>query len=221
MEGKQEMQQDYLMVFVKNLIPGKVKTRIAQDIGLDGAIDVYKELLDYTAEVVGKIKKADKGIYYSEYVELYDDWLNEEYEKHVQEGDGLGDRMLNAFTGAFENGYHKVVIIGSDSLEITKSHIDKAFEALDKNDVVIGPAADGGYYLLGLRNIFPALFEGKDYSHANVLTEAVDEIEKFGLSMAMLEQLHDVDTMEDLKRHGYQIIYEEETDEEEEGFDDY
>jgi len=118
------------MVFVKNLIPGKVKTRLAKDIGMDGAIDVYKELLDYTAEVAGKIE-SDKGVYYSEYVELYDDWINEQYQKHVQEGEGLGDRMLNAFTNAFGNGYSKVVIIGSDSLEITKDHIDKAFIDLD------------------------------------------------------------------------------------------
>jgi len=215
------MNTNYLMVFVKNLIPGNVKTRIAKDIGMDGAIDVYKELLDYTAEVAGKVENADKGVYYSEYVELYDDWLNENYQKHVQEGNGLGERMLAAFEAAFEKGYHKVVIIGSDSLEITKDHIDQAYKALDKHDVVFGPAADGGFYLLGLNNIFPALFEEKDYSHEHVLNEAIDEIEKFGMTYHLLEELHDVDTMEDLKRHGYQIIYEEETDEEEEGFEDY
>ncbi len=208
-----EIQTNYLMVFVKNLIPGHVKTRLAEDIGMDGAIDVYKELLDYTAEIAGKVK-TDKGVYYSQYVELYDDWENEQYEKHVQEGKDLGERMLNAFTGAFEKGYHKVVIIGSDTLEITKKHIDQAFEALDKNDVVFGPAEDGGYYLLGLNNIFPALFENKNYSHEHVLNEAIDEIEKFGMSYTLLEKLHDVDTMEDLKRHGYQVIYEDDPSEE-------
>ena len=181
-------------------------------------MDVYKELLDYTAEVASKVE-ASKGVYYSEYVELYDDWDNEQYEKHVQEGLGLGDRMLQAFTGAFEQGFHKVIIIGSDSLEITKKHIDEAFTALDKHDVVIGPAFDGGYYLLGLNNIFPALFENKDYSHEHVLTEAIDEIDKFGLSVKLLEQLHDVDTMEDLKRSGYEIIFEDEP--EDDGGDDF
>lgn len=214
------MHTDYLMVFVKNLIPGKVKTRLAKDIGMDGAIDVYKELLNYTAEVADKIT-TDKGVYYSEYVELYDDWDSEKYEKHVQEGTELGAKMLNAFTAAFEKGYSKVVIMGSDSLEITKKHVEDAFKALDKHDVVFGPAYDGGYYLLGLNNIFPALFEEKEYSHEQVLEEAMLEVKKFGMSYTLLEKLHDVDTMEDLKRSGYEIIYEEETDEEEEGFEDF
>ncbi len=199
---------NYLMVFVKNLIPGTVKTRLAEDIGMDAAMDVYKELLDYTAEVANKVE-VDKGVYYSEYVELYDDWDNDKYEKHVQEGPGLGEKMLHAFTAAFEKGYHKVVIIGSDNLEIEKKHIDQAFVELNKHDVVFGPAADGGYYLLGLNNIFPALFEEKNYSHEHVLNEAIDEVEKFGMTYKLLDQLHDVDTMEDLKRAGYEIIYED------------
>ncbi|MEM9325777.1 MAG: TIGR04282 family arsenosugar biosynthesis glycosyltransferase [Bacteroidota bacterium] len=211
-------ETNYLMIFVKNLIPGTVKTRLAQDIGMDAAMDVYKELLDYTAEVANKVETA-KGVYYAQYVELYDDWDNEKYEKHVQEGNGLGDRMLHAFTAAFEKGFHKVVIIGSDSLEITKKHIDEAFAELEKHDVVIGPAFDGGYYLLGLNNIFPALFENKGYSHANVMAEAIDEIDKFGLSVKLLEQLHDVDTMEDLKRSGYEIIYDDDA-EQDAGSDD-
>ncbi len=205
------MQKNYLMVFVKNLLPGTVKTRIAKDIGMDAALEVYKELLNYTAEVVDKIEdeNLDKGIYYNQYVELYDDWDSEKYQKHVQEGKSLGEKMLNAFTEAIERGYSKVVIIGSDSLEIEPEHIKQAYEALDKNDVVFGPAEDGGYYLLGLNNIFPALFEDKEYSHEHVLNEALDEVEKWGMSFHMLEKLNDVDTMEDLKRVGYEVIYED------------
>lgn len=216
---QEKLNTDYLMIFVKNLLPGTVKTRLAKDIGMDAAMDVYKELLDYTAEVANEVT-VDKGVYYSEYVELYDDWNNDSYQKHLQEGPKLGDRMLEAFTKGFENGYEKIVIIGSDSLEITKSHIDEAFKQLDKHDVVIGPAADGGYYLLGLTNIFPAIFEEKEYSHEHVLNEALDEIEKFGMSFTLLEKLHDIDTMADLKRAGYEVIYEDETDEQQEGFDE-
>lgn len=208
------MKKSYLMVFVKNLLPGTVKTRIAKDIGMDAALEVYKELLNYTAEVVDKVdgEKVDKGIYYNQYVELYDDWDSEKYQKHVQVGNTLGEKMLNAFTEAFERGYERVVIIGSDTLEIEASHIHKAFSSLDKNDVVFGPAEDGGYYLLGLNNIFPALFEEKDYSHEHVLNEAIDEVEKFGMSFELLDKLHDIDTMEDLKRAGYEVIYEDDED---------
>ena len=202
------MESNYLMVFVKNLLPGTVKTRLAKDIGMDAALDVYKELLNYTAEVADEVS-GDKGVYYSQYVELYDDWITEKYQKHVQEGAGLGERMLKAFTDAFEKGYEKIVVIGSDCLEITKKHIEEAFKELDKVDVVLGPANDGGYYLLGLNNIFPALFENKDFSHEHVLNEALDEIEKFGMSFKLLEPLNDVDTMEDLKRAGYEIVYED------------
>ena len=217
------MQKNYLMVFVKNLIPGTVKTRIAKDIGMDAAIEVYKELLVYTAEVVDKVdnEKTDKGIYYNQYVELYDDWDNDAYQKHVQEGNELGDKMLHAFTTAFEKGYEKIVIIGSDSLEVTEKHIQEAFTALDKNDLVFGPAEDGGYYLLGLNNIFPAIFEEKEYSHQHVLNEAIDEVEKFGMSYHLLERLHDIDTMEDLKRVGYEVVFvEDEKSEPGEGEDE-
>ena len=216
------MQKNYLMVFVKNLLPGTVKTRIAKDIGMDAALEVYKELLNYTAEVADKVdaEKTDKGIYYNQYVELYDDWDSEQYQKHVQVGDKLGDKMLHAFTEAFERGYEKVVIIGSDTLEIEVSHIQEAYTALDKHDVVFGPAEDGGYYLLGLNNIFPAIFEEKEYSHEHVLNEALDEEEKWGMSFHLLDKLHDIDTMEDLKRAGYEVIYEEDEEGESGGEDE-
>ena len=203
------MSNDYLMVFVKNLIPGTVKTRLVKDIGMDGAFDVYKELLDYTAEIANKCININKAVFYSEYVDRYDDWDNDHYEKYIQHGDGLGERMMNAFEQSFDKGMENVVLIGSDNLEIEKSHIQEAFTALKKNDLVFGPAADGGYYLVGMKNIFPALFEDKTYSHGQVLNQALDEADKFGLSYHLLDTLHDIDTMEDLKRAGYEIIIED------------
>lgn len=204
------MTDSLLMVFVKNLIPGTVKTRLADEIGMDAAMDVYMELVKYTNEVADKIT-TDKTIYYSEYVEIEDIWDTEKYSLKVQKGDNLGERMLNAFDEAFDS-YNKVVIIGSDCFDITPKIIAIAFESLEDFDVVVGPAKDGGYYLLGMKEHQPQLFEGKTYSNDNVLKELLEEAEKLNLSVHKLEELYDIDTMQDLKDAGIELEWAEEDD---------
>ncbi|MBV6644463.1 MAG: TIGR04282 family arsenosugar biosynthesis glycosyltransferase [Cyclobacteriaceae bacterium] len=206
------MNKNLLVVFVKNLIPGTVKTRLAEDLGMDVAMEIYKELLAYTAEVADKVK-VDKAVYYSQYVEMYDFWNDEVYKKHVQEGKDLGQKMLNALYDGFELEYEKILLIGSDSFEIDKKIIDDAFGMLDEKDFVFGPAHDGGYYLIGMKNVLPALFEGKTYSTSDVLQDAIEEVEDAGLSYGLLPNLHDIDTKEDLKKSGIEIVFEDPDDE--------
>ncbi|MFY0688756.1 MAG: TIGR04282 family arsenosugar biosynthesis glycosyltransferase [Cyclobacteriaceae bacterium] len=207
------MSKDLLIVFVKNLIPGSVKRRLAEDIGMDLAMEVYKELVAATAEVTDKVKM-DRAIYYSEYVELYDFFDDTKYQKHIQEGKDLGQRMLNAIFDGIENEYDKVVLIGTDIPELTPKLINIAFETLNKHDVVVGPANDGGYYLVGMKDAHNNLFEGKEYSHDKVHEELVEEAEDAGLSIGLLPTLTDIDTKEDMKAVGIEIVYEDEDDSE-------
>jgi len=192
------MADNFLIIFVKNFIPGMVKTRLAEKIGMFVALDVYQELVAYTSDVVGAVE-ADKMVFYSEYVEVEDMFNGEDTEYNVQTGNSLGERMKNAFQYAFDKGYSRVTIIGSDCHQLTPKHLDEAFDQLEINDVVVGPAQDGGYYLLGLNGPCPALFEGKEYSHEKVFEELVAEINKLELEHHTLETLNDIDTLEDMK----------------------
>ncbi|MDH5608639.1 MAG: TIGR04282 family arsenosugar biosynthesis glycosyltransferase [Cyclobacteriaceae bacterium] len=214
------MSKNLLIVFVKNLIPGMVKQRLAKDIGTDLALEVYKELVANTAEVAQSVKDVDKAVYYSEYVEMWDFFDGDHFQKHLQEGNDLGQRMLNALYDAFENGYEKVVLMGSDIPDISKKILQEAFQQLDNKDVVIGPAEDGGYYLIGMKDAHAPLFEGKTYSHGNVLAEVREAIDEEGLEWSELKMLFDLDTKEDMDRAGIKIVYEEE-DEDTEGDDGY
>lgn len=191
-------KKDLLIVFVKNLIPGHVKTRLAKDIGIDGALDVYKYLIEHTYEATKELD-CSKAVFYSEYIEIEDIWDTEEYKLFVQKGPDLGDRMLNAFKHAFDKGFEKAVIIGTDCWELSDEVIEEAFEKLDENDVVIGPATDGGYYLIGMNKLYPGLFHDKKYSHDNVLKDVLTEIGQMDAEFHLLPELSDIDTFQDLK----------------------
>lgn len=209
------MSKNLIIVFVKNLIPGTVKTRLAEELGMDTAMEIYKEMVAYTAEVVDRVKHADKAVYYSEYVEKYDFWDDEKYQKHIQQGNDLGQRMLNAFYDALEQDYEKIILVGTDCFQITAEIIQQGFDKLDSNDFVVGPADDGGYYLIGMKKLLASLFEGKTYGHKNVYTELIEDIEDADLSYAELPRLVDIDVPEDLKKSGIEIVFEDPDEEDE------
>ncbi len=190
--------KELLILFVKNLIPGTVKTRLAEEIGIDGALDVYQFLVECTYEQTQNLS-CDKVVYYSEYVELGDIFESEDYQQKIQKGADLAERMTDAFETAFKDGYERVVIIGSDCFDLKDSHIEDAFFALDENDMVVGPAKDGGYYLLGMKKMHPSLFANKTYSHKKVLNELLNEIAQKDLTFELLPELSDIDTLQDLK----------------------
>lgn len=191
------MDNNLLMIFVKNLIPGMVKTRLAKDIGIEKALDVYQELIHHTHKITKKIE-VDKAVYYSEYVEVEDIWGDEHYDHKLQKGLELGTKMSTAFDEAFDS-YTRVIIIGSDCYQLSSKMIQTAFEMLEEHDVVVGPAKDGGYYLLGMNEYYPQLFEGKTYSTQHVLQDLLETAEELQLATYQLPQLRDIDTLEDLK----------------------
>ena len=195
------MKSFRLIVFVKNAVEGQVKTRLAASIGKQEALQAYQLLLKYTREQIISLPYR-KEIWYSEYIDEKDIWHPEkEFDKRVQEGNDLGDKMRRAFGHSLKSdGAEKVVLIGSDCADLTPAIIDEAFEMLEKYDVVIGPAADGGYYLIGMNKFIPEIFEGINWSTSSVFDQTLAKLEECGNDYFILEQLHDVDEPEDWER---------------------
>ena len=189
---------DLLMIFTRNPELGKVKTRLAADLGDEAALQLYRVLLQHTFQVT-KDLDCDKAIYYSEAIPKNDLWENGDFQKKLQQGRDLGERMEMAFKNAFFDGYSKVVIIGSDLYDLQEEDLKKAFLALDKNDVVIGPAQDGGYYLLGMKKLNSGLFQKKKWSTSEVLEQTLQDLKN--QQVALLEPRNDIDTIEDLDQH--------------------
>lgn len=191
------MNKKGLIIFVRNPVLGKVKTRIAEVIGEQEALRIYKELLQHTHDTSINID-ADKYVFYSDHLQLGDIWEDDKFYKYLQAGETLGDKMKDAFCRMFDKNYQSVVIIGSDCYELTADILEKGFDALNEKDAVIGPAKDGGYYLLGLQRLVPEIFENKKWSTASVFTDTVADFEKAGISYFALPLLKDVDTVEDV-----------------------
>lgn len=127
-----------------------------------------------------------------------ENWLNNDYRLFVQEGESLGDRMIKAFDKVFALGTEKAVIIGTDCVEISHELICQAFNALQVADVVLGPAEDGGYYLLGLKQGISEIFDGISWSTNLVLDQTLENIREKGLKFQLLKTLKDIDTTKDL-----------------------
>ena len=185
-----------LLIFTKNLICGQVKTRLAATIGNDMALTVYQHLLHHTASVNNYLP-VDKIVFYSSTLEEQDLWNNEVYKKQLQLGNDLGERMQNAFSYAFEQGNKEVAIIGTDSLDLTSAIIMNAFAYLKKHDVVIGPASDGGYYLLAMKQMNQQLFKNINWSTDQVLKQTLANCENQNLIVYQLPKLPDIDTEND------------------------
>ncbi len=187
-----------LLIFVKQPIPGRVKTRLGKSIGHPAAAEVYKKLLHHTKQEAMKVA-AQRQVWYGQAVADDDLWQAPHFTRYAQPQEDLGGRMAFAFKEAFAQGAQKVVIIGSDCPQLSASVVEQAFEVLDHDEVVLGPAADGGYYLLGLRHFYD-LFNRVNWSTAQVLAQTQEKIEQNGLSFQLLPTLSDLDTLEDLKK---------------------
>ncbi len=192
--------EEALIIFVKNPKIEKVKTRLANDIGEENATKVYRLLQDHTREVAIKAGKFN-ALFYGKEIDDEDDWTEEYFDKLIQRKGDLGIKMANAFYQMIKDGFESMVLIGSDCYDISEDHIKEAFQALQENDVVLGPAEDGGYYLIGMKDFHPRLFADKKWSSETVFTDTVTTIEELGLSYFELEKLSDIDYLKDLERY--------------------
>jgi rSAM/selenodomain-associated transferase 1 len=191
-----------VLIFVKYPVDGKVKTRLAQDLGGQIVREIYKcfvkDLVDML-DVLG----VDVEVLFDppDAREQFGNWLGSERCYFAQAGEDLGERMRNAFFHAFSKDYKGVVIIGSDSPDLPSVFIERGLESLNDNDAVVGPSSDGGYYLIGFstEGFLKEAFEDILWSSEDVCRVTIEKLEKHKRKLYVLEQWHDVDTLEDLK----------------------
>ena len=186
-----------LILFLKAPVIGKVKTRLAKTIGEEKALKVYLRLLEHTFDVV---KNSKMPVFVFLDGAPFPMLVKSGFKIKKQSIGDLGERMWNAFEEVGEF-YEKVIIIGSDCLGLKESHLIEAKEGLKNKEVVIGPAEDGGYYLLGTKGLHRSLFFNKNWSTVELLKETVEDLENSGLRYLMLDKLRDVDDFEDLQAY--------------------
>lgn len=188
--------KNLLLIFTRNPELGKCKTRLAATIGNQKALDIYNFLLQHTATLT-KGAKAEKQVWYSEEIWEEDIWDARFFTKKLQQGKDLGARMALAFQEGFAQGFERIIIIGSDMYDLTTTDIDQAFETLTKADVVIGPAQDGGYYLLGMTTFAKTIFQEKAWGTDTVFKDTLADLHH--KNVHLLETRNDIDLYEDIK----------------------
>lgn len=193
------MAKNLLLILTRNPELGKCKTRLAAHVGDRAALDIYGFLLGHTRAITQGLPM-EKWVLYSEEIWEKDIWDPAIYHKKLQWGDDLGQRMENAFREGFLSGFGNIVIIGSDLYDLSQEDLETAFSLLEQHDHVVGPAEDGGYYLLGMKALKTELFQGKVWSSETVLADTLADLE--GKKVALLPKRNDVDHFEDIKDIG-------------------
>ncbi len=190
--------ESLLLVFAKTPILGKVKSRLAKSIGEQKALWIYHKLLANTEGVLQntflKVVIFYKGKNTNEFKGCFKD-----FSKKPQIGNDLGERMANAFEWAFNQGYPKVIGIGTDLWDLDQGTIEGALSALDSTNVVLGPTKDGGYYLIGMRKFYPQLFQNKKWGGQDVFEATLNDLQS--KRVALLKVKSDIDTYKDLVAH--------------------
>lgn len=197
------MKTNALLIFTRNPELGKVKTRLAKTIGDVDALQVYKDLLLHTMEQTAVID-CDKYVFYDSAIIENDIWDPITYYKKLQASGDLGQKMQTAFEQLFSKGYTNCIIVGSDLFDLKSEMITTAFTALKSNEVVIGPAEDGGYYLLGLKAMQSSLFKNKEWGTSTVFGATMKDLQAD--KTYLLPILNDIDTFEDLEKSNYNYL---------------
>ena len=171
--------------------------------GAAKALQIYRALMAHTRQLARTVS-VKRLLFYSNFIDTKDQWSTNEFQKHLQQGDDLGERMQQAFSLAFEQ-HQKVVIIGSDCASLTADILSEAFDLLDQHPFVVGPAIDGGYYLLGMNRFTPELFDNMTWSTDTVLSDTLQRIQSLEATYALLPQLSDIDFEEDWEKYGWEL----------------
>ncbi|MXW63721.1 MAG: glycosyltransferase [Bacteroidetes bacterium SB0662_bin_6] len=206
-----------LIVFAKPPVPGRVKTRLTPPLSpedaarlyesfLQDALDQYQGLgvtlrlyLALDGSPPGRGIPAQHGDRFAQWGDIYTRWVGKNVFR--QKGEGLGERMRQAFEETFAEGHRRVILIGTDHPTLPSAWIREGFSLLEGGDaVVLGPTGDGGFYLIGMNESFSQVFEGMTYSHEAVFEQTAARVASCGASLQMLPEWYDVDTFDDLKR---------------------
>jgi len=187
-----------LIIFTRYPETGSVKTRLIPALGQEGAQRLHREMAEYTLKQACKAGIDIEVRFTGGDHRLMKKWLGREFYYRKQDGDTLGEKLHNAFADAFSGGKGKVVIIGTDCPGLAEAHIKKAFHLLERADLILGPALDGGYYLVGLRRACENLFQGIHWGSEKVCRQTLETARQMNLKTELLEKLADVDRPADL-----------------------
>ena len=190
-----------VLVFGKVPVPGKVKTRLTEVLTPDDTARLYEAFLQDTLDALAGLDADVRLLLAPSDESLSHDLMRRPQSVGAQRGDGLGQRMLNAFVEAFAGGFERAVIVGSDHPTLPASFVDLALQALEEPySITIGPATDGGYYLIGMNELYPGLFQDMTYSQSDVFDRTLDRAAETEAGLTILPEWYDVDTPEALVR---------------------
>ena len=194
--------KQHLIMFTRYPEPGKTKTRLIPALGAEGAAHLHSQMTEHTVFQVKELQNTSAISFEVRFtggnLQLMQDWLGSDLVYQSQAEGDLGKRMERSLESAFQSGAEQAIIIGSDSPGVNAQILAPAFEQLQQYDLVLGPATDGGYYLIGLQRSIPDLFTNIDWGTDKVLQQTVALAKQLNLSMAYLPALADVDRPEDL-----------------------
>ncbi len=198
MSDQESKLTNLLIIFTRNPELGNVKTRLANDVGDQSALEIYEFLMKHTVSVTEDLELT-KEVHYSEEIQHNDIWDEDIYIKKEQIEGGLGEKMEQAFLSGFKNGYKNIIIIGSDLYDLNREDLEEAFKALETFEYVLGPAEDGGYYLLGMNIINQKIFKNKAWGTDTVLRDTLIDLKD--QQIRLLDERNDIDVYEDIKEH--------------------
>ncbi|MHC4742362.1 MAG: TIGR04282 family arsenosugar biosynthesis glycosyltransferase [Planctomycetota bacterium] len=190
-----------IIIFLKDPEQAEAKTRLAAELGRDLAVKIYRSFVLDTLSTLTTLDTPITIFFYPpEAAERIAEWLGPECEYRPQSGRDLGQRMKNAFLQTFDQAAEKIVLVGSDIPDIPPEFVNQAFEALDSKDAVIGPACDGGYYLIGFEKetFLPQAFENIQWSTPTTFDQTINALNRNKLETQTLPPWHDIDTVSDL-----------------------
>jgi uncharacterized protein len=193
------LKTNCLIIFTRYPEPGKTKTRLIPALGELGAAQLHRRMAEHTMAQARALSCAIEVWYVGGSEELMQDWLGTDLWYREQPSGDLGDRMCAAFRSAFDQGYQTAMVVGTDCPGITTAILAQGFAELQSQVVAIGPAIDGGYYLIGLQRLVPELFQKIPWSTATVFSETLVIVDRLQLSTYLLPSLPDIDLPADLQ----------------------
>lgn len=202
-EKEKAEESTALVIFLRFPRPGRVKSRLAVSLGQEKAANFYRLCAEQLFKEIRSVSgDCRKYMFYSDRGDENEirQWAGPEFDYLPQAGRNLGERLERAFSRLFGEGMAKVIILASDTPDITAGIINDAIESMDRHDIVIGPSIDGGYYLIGMKKQHGELFRGISWSTEMVLGQTMSIIEALRLDVYILHELRDIDTGEDLRQ---------------------
>jgi glycosyltransferase A (GT-A) superfamily protein (DUF2064 family) len=193
-----------LAAFVKNLVPGKVKPEIEKETDAQYACKVYEELLVHCRDVMRKIKNVDTAVFYYSFLDEADTW-GRDFQRYKQIGRTIGARVENCFELLIEKGYKKVILIRADCPELDERLLNNALKQLDTHDVVLGPEAGKGFYLVGTKALHETLLLHDDWCEPEFILELMLALKNAGLTYHIMPTLKAVNTLADWQEWTHKV----------------